>query len=185
MPRTKTKTRNSGVSTREQITDILLQAKAPLTIHEISVGVYGDDVPDYADQWIRSNVYKLMKEGTVSRRVESQAERVFRANGRDPRGYHAMLYWIGNAVPARTVVEAIDGYILDDSGNYGTPGPRKIESALRKIEARPGIEAQPMTDSKPGLVEAFKALTDEILSLKARVAALETINSKLADALKF
>lgn len=188
MPRTKTKPRNSGASTREQITDVLLAAKAPLTIHEVSVAIYGDDKPEYADQWIRTNVYRLMNEGTVSRRVETQAERIIRANGRDPRGYQAMLYWIGNTVPARVVVEAVDGYILDDSGNYGAPSTgrrRQIEPELLKIEARPGIQAQPLTDSKPGLVEAFIALTDEILSLKARVAALETINSRLADALKF
>ena len=159
--------RTSRAATVQAIDVVMGTTGVPMTVAEISKGVeqVTGRVTDVA--WVRSTVHAMQKSGMVSSRRETDQERLLRGNGRPSRGTNAELWSLGKQVPARTVVEAIDGVVLDSSGNYGQGKPRGKRGG-RKKNTRPGKQyAKQVTVQTPGLDIDFAALTDEIRTLTA------------------
>lgn len=170
-------------TTEQAIAIVLQETKKPMTVIEITAAVKQLTGRNVDDAWLRKVLYEMVRLGQVTRRVETDDERLLRAGGRRVRGYNAMLYSAGAKVPARVDTTVVDGMpLLDSTGIYG--GGRKPGFKIKK-KARPAKEiAKPVTDENPGLVEVCKTLTDEIRSLKARVDSLEMTNRMLANALR-
>jgi hypothetical protein len=122
----------------------------------------------------------------VASRLETDQERLLRGNGRPSRGVNAELWSLGKEVPARRVVEAIDGVVLDSSGNYGQGKPRGKRGKGKK-NIRPAKQyAKQVTVQTSGLDIDFAALTDEIRTLNSTlrvptslVDRVETLELKL------
>lgn len=167
----------------QSITIVLDETKKPMTIAEVTAAVELLTGRHVDPAWLRTVIYKMVKSGLVSRRVETDDERLLRAGGRKARGYNAMLYFAGDKVPARDKTTVVDGVpVLDSSGVYGSG--RKAGWKVEIAKARPAKNTpKSVTDETPGLVEICQTLTDEIRSLKARVEALELTNRMLANAL--
>lgn len=191
---TKVRAPRGSLQLENKIEEILTRVKQPMSVTEISEVLRQDYGLAQEQSILRKNLYALVSAGKVSRRVETEQERVLRAGGRSPRGYNAMLYTIGRHVPARVATQIIDGYVLDADGNFASSrynSQRRYKAAAAKtkkkykVKARPAIAVKPVTDNTPGLVARFKALTDEIRDLKTRVRDLEKSNSMISDILKF
>jgi hypothetical protein len=179
-------TRTTRARTVEAIEIVLGTASVSMTVSEITEGVTRLTGRANDTAWIRSTIHAMREAGLVSSRRETDQERLLRGNGRPSRGTNAELWSLGKQVPARTVVQAIDGIVLDSSGNYGQGKPRGRRGKGKK-NTRPAKQmAKAVTVQTPGLLGDFATLTDEIRTLNATLrvptaltARVERLEAKL------
>lgn len=112
--------------------ELLLDQAQPLTVPEIREAAVQAGLADgyrvFDLALVRQFVNKLVADGLLFHRTETDAERLLRSNGKQTSGLNATLYSAADPVPARTLYIAVDGVRLR---GVDEKAPRKPKAKKR------------------------------------------------------
>ena len=165
-----------GHTTREGLKLVLDDAKQPLTVLEIRRATEQLVDRKIDGSQVRIILNELQNSGLVSTRTETVEERNIRANGNPSRGYNATLFWAhGKRVPARTVTEAIPGFVLQTKNKTRSisRGPGRPKGSKNKSKKTSGL-----VDSNFDVTVEVSAFIEKLVKhrtaeLQARIEELE------------
>lgn len=163
--------RAQGELNERIVLDIVKSTDQPLSANEITLAYLKTKKlksvnPESYGTYIRKLIANLEAAGKISSRVETLEERKIRANGNQPRGFAATLYFISsNKQARRTKYEALTGIALKSEGYTGKQIGTYPKKAARKA-------AKKQTDS--AYVEQLEARVRE---LEAKMTAINVLSS--------
>lgn len=178
------------------VINVLADSSQPLTADEVAAAVSQATGHEYHFTHIRQIINACVKSGKISRRLETPEERSIRAGGK-AYAKQAALHWAPGIerVPARTVREAVPGFIFEKKSRGQGPSKKKKahrtsyeqQQRLRKqIKDEVILEELPSTNNAvidtlidmlvkqktQALQEELKTTKQELEELRAKVKSL-------------
>lgn len=162
----------------ELVERVLTNSKQPLTIREVIEFIYSETGHRYRPQYVRLALQELVRARLVSKRAETEQDRVIRTGSSAVRGVPANLFWApcAETVPARTeAISAPARKTVRKTVRKHSPVPAKAKS---KVQARG--EQKTLTGDAITLIEILvqertMKLTAEVADLRDKLNAISRI----------
>lgn len=148
------------------VINVLADSHQPLTADEVAEAVCQATGHSYHFTHIRQIINDCVKSGKISRRIETPEERSIRAGGKAYAKYAALFWAPGTEhVPARTVREAVPGFIFEDRSRGQGSSKKKRKAPKVSYEQRQrGVVLEDI--SAP--VAANNAVIDSLIDMLVR-----------------